>query len=127
MIDEGFYFFERASFGELRGYRKLLLSQQEQQSLLDNNTRERLGVFNPPSGLSSSDYSGMFLSEFLKARQQTREQDVPTIPFVVTVQIGNSESLNEVSIIEKDNMFLYWENPMLVDQFKEYSKIYLSE
>lgn len=127
MIDDSFYFFEKGSFGELRGYRKLQISQQEQQSLLDNNTRERLSAFNPPLGLSPSDYSGMFLTEFLKARQQTREQDVPAIPFVITVQIGNSESLNEVSIIEKDNMFLYWENPMLVDQFKEYSKIYLSE
>lgn len=57
MIDEGFYFFDNGSIGELRGFRRVKVSQDEQQRLLDNNSREKMYAFTPPSGLSPAEYN----------------------------------------------------------------------
>lgn len=127
MIDEGFFFLDNGSIGEIIGFNKLQFSSYEEEHILNNNTRERLNTFNPPAGLSISEYSGMFLDAFLTARKETREQDKPTTPFIVTVQIGNSESVKELDIIENNKMFSHWENPQFVSQFRECSKKYLSE
>lgn len=126
MIETGFYFLDNGSIGEIHGFRKIKISEQEKQHLLDSNTRERMSGFNPPSGLSPSEYSNMFVSEFLKARNETNK-DQPVVPFSVSVQVGNSESLSELHIIENNELFSHWQDSDLVLRFKEISKKYLSE
>lgn len=126
MFDDGFYFFDKGSIGELQGYKKIQPSPQEEQRLLDHNTREKIGLFNPPPGLSPSEYSGMFMDAFMKARNETQNGESPTIPFVVTVQVGNSESLREIETIEKHYLFSHWEQPRLAEDFKFASRKFLN-
>jgi hypothetical protein len=127
MIDNEFYFFDKGSFGELRGYRKVKIPTDVQQSMLDDNTRTRLHSFSPPPGLSPGEYGAMFTDAFLKARSASNEQPLPTQLFVIDVQVGNSESLNEIHIIENHELFSHWENDQVVQQFKVFSNKYLSE
>lgn len=126
-FDEGFFFLDKGSIGEIRGFRKIPIDPHTQQSLLDSNTRERLNMFDPPPGLSSADYSTLFAQSFMKARSDIQEQELNVVQFSVTIQVGNAESLQEISIIENNSLFSRWENPDFMKQFKELSNIYLSE
>jgi hypothetical protein len=127
MIDEAFFFLDNGAFGEIRGFRKIQIPENEKQQLLDNNTRVHLSTFDPPSGLSPAEYSAMFQNEFLKARQKTRDQTPDIISFSVSVQVGNSESLREINIIENHKLFSHWEDENFVNNFKNLSKKYLGE
>lgn len=129
MIEEGFFFFDNGAFGELVGFKKIKLSPEEEQKLLDINTREiTYGAFDPPKGLSPEEYSGIFMETFLKARNKCKdEQESMTEQFTLNVQVGNSESLAEIHIIEKHPLFSHWQQPELVEKFKHFSIKYISQ
>jgi hypothetical protein len=125
MIDEGFYFFDNGSFGEIRGFKLYELPDSDKQILKDENSRTALSSFEPPKGLSPSEYTSLFQAEFQKSRRQIDEEQIK-IPFIVQVQVGNSESLAELEMYEQNPKFLGWEQPDIVQMFKTYSNNYLN-
>ena len=100
------------------------LSDIEKDNLIDKQVRERGNTFDAPSGLSVEDYSTLFMSQFLKDRQSSRDQ---FNNFIVKVrvsemfQVGNIECNNRIKQIESLEDFDSWENPGLVEYFKQAS------
>lgn len=60
----------------------------------------------------------MFMDQFLKSRDETNNKTPQVVPFVITVQVGNSESIKEIEDIEKHFLFSHWEQPEIVKLFK---------
>lgn len=125
MLNEGFLLLEKGAIGELRGFRRIDIPHDVKQRIKDSNTRERINTFSPPQGLTPSEYSALFTSAFLKARADSDAQETPLKLFTTVVQIGNSESLDEIHKIENDSRFSHWENSDFVENFKKVSKTYI--
>jgi hypothetical protein len=97
--------------------------------LVDEQTRNIVqDTFNPPLGLSPAEYSILFTNHFLKTREKSREfidKNSKVSRFKILSQIGNRECLSELENIESSENFDSWENPSLVNYFKEITKQYL--
>jgi hypothetical protein len=106
--------------------KKVEIPDDEKQKLLDSQTRELGNTFDPPPGLSSNEYSNLFLNHFLKARSQSREiiekSGETRVRIREDFQIGNQECLDELLRIETLPNFEAWENPHLVDFFRQTSE-----
>lgn len=100
------------------------LSDAEKDILVDKQMRERGSTFDAPPGLSVEEYSTMFMNQFLKDRQSSRDQ---FNNFVIKVrvseqfQVGNIECVNRIKQLESSSDFDSWENPGLVEYFKQAS------
>jgi hypothetical protein len=108
------------------------LDSNVEQVLIDRQTREiTQDTFNPPPGLSPSEYSQMFMQHFMKTRQKSREiidvNKQKLTRYRVLLQMGNLGCLEDVRKTESDPNFHSWENPSLLDYFKQISKEYLYE
>jgi hypothetical protein len=103
--------------------------ENEQQAFLDNYSRETGGMFNPPPGLSPGEYSEMFVSHFLKTRKAARELIEKGSEKLIRVrdsfQVGDAESISELSKIQNDPKFHSWENPSIVEYFRNISNMHL--
>jgi chaperonin cofactor prefoldin len=86
-------------------------------------------TFNPPAGLSPSQYTDLFMAHFMKSRRDANEfieeNSQITKRIRESFQVGNQECLNEIEKIENSEAFYKWENPEFVKIFKEISKMYL--
>jgi hypothetical protein len=106
--------------------RKIEIPEEDQQRFLDSQTRELGNTFEPPPGLSSQEYSNLFLNHFLKARSQSRElidkNSETRIRVREDFQVGNQECLDELLRIQMLPNFESWENPHLVDFFRQVSE-----
>jgi len=100
------------------------LSDTEKDNLIDRQVRERGNTFDAPPCLSVEEYSTMFMNQFLKDRQLSRDQ---FNNFIIKVrvsekfQIGNIECINRIKQLEDSADFDSWENPGLVEYFKQAS------
>ena len=105
---------------------KANIPDAEKQRFLDRQTNEMNGMFDPPPGLSPTEYSNLFMNHFLKSREKSRDLIDKNSTVKVRVsemfQIGNRECLDQISRIESSSNFHSWENPSLVDSFKYLSK-----
>lgn len=108
--------------------KKVEISDEDRQKFIDRQTREFGNVFNPPSGLTSDQYSALFLNHFMKSRNESRdliESSEIKIRHRSLFQVGNLECFNDVIKIESSPDFDRWENPSIVLWFKELSSNYL--
>lgn len=100
------------------------LSDAEKDSLIDKQVRERGNTFDAPPGLSVEEYSTLFMNQFLKDRQSSRDQ---FNNFIIKVrvseqfQVGNVECINRIKQLESSSDFDSWENPGLMEYFKQAS------
>jgi hypothetical protein len=94
--------------------------------IVDSNTRGILqDTFNPPPGLTPAEYSLLFTQHFMKTREKSREiieNDKNLVRVRVLSQVGNIECLDELQKIEASLDFQRWENPSIVEFFREISK-----
>lgn len=101
------------------------LSDLEQDQIVDKQTREMGSTFNPPPGLSPSEYSSLFVNQFMKNRSDARDQfnnfKIKT-RMAETFQVGNQECIDMVAKIEKSPDFDSWENPGYLNYLIELSK-----
>lgn len=105
------------------------LDPSVEQSIIDEYSRSMVqDTFNPPPGLSPSEYSQLFLQHFTKTREKSRElieNDVKVYRYSMLCQVGNLECMNELTKVENSSAFHRWENSSMVDFFKEISNQYL--
>ena len=116
-----FYYFTKEEIQIDPSYQEFAVDQQSRDILQD--------TFNPPPGLSPSEYSQLFMNHFMKTREKTREH-LEENRFRITryrtlSQLGNSECLRDLENIEKSPNFKSWENEAMVSYFRELSKQYL--
>jgi hypothetical protein len=100
------------------------LSDTEKDNLIDKQVRERGNTFDAPPGLSVDEYSTMFMNQFLKNRQDSRDQFnnfMIKVRIGESFQVGNLECVNRLKQIESLSEFDSWENPGLVEYFKQIS------
>lgn len=105
--------------------KKVTISDEEEQKLLDSQTRELNSTFSPPSGLSAGDYSSMFLEHFMKARRDAKNIVQSSTEMRIRnrelFQLGNRECVDSLQKIESSHDFDSWENPSIVDYFRQLS------
>ena len=99
------------------------IPDEHRQKFLDRQSRELTGLFDPPPGLNPAEYSALFVSHFMKSRQESREiidkaseqlQHYSTI-----VQVGNKECVDELNKIESAPEFKGWGNDRFwVEEFR---------
>jgi len=100
------------------------LSDIEKDNLVDKQVRERGNTFDAPPGLSVEEYSTLFMNQFLKDRQSSRDQFnnfIIKVRVAEKFQAGNMECMNRIKQLESSKDFDSWENPGLVDYFKQIS------
>ena len=107
------------------------LDPQVEDNLVDMQTREiSSNTFDPPPGLSPGEYSQLFMTHFMKSRQKSREiitkGNERIIRYKVLVQVGNPECLADLANTEKMSDFKQWENPSMIDYFRQISNEYLN-
>ena len=128
MNSEDFYSFEPYSIGIVNYFRNCQkrISEEEEQSLLDNNTREYSNTFRPPPGLNPNEYSALFTEHYSKSRMKSREiienSGITQEKVELTIQVGNSECLEEILSISRSPNFIKWENPGFMEYFIAVSK-----
>jgi hypothetical protein len=103
-----------------------------EQTIIDNETRGVVqDTFNPPAGLTPTEYSQLFIQHFMKTRTKTREiideNKKKLVRYRILSQVGNLECLQELEKVGKLHDFHSWENPTIVDFFKTLTKKYLNE
>lgn len=128
------YQLDNGAIWEFHYYLKevMKLDPNVEQVLIDRQTREiSQDTFNPPPGLTPSEYSQMFMQHFMKTRQKSREivdeNKQKLTRYRVLLQMGNLECLEDIIKTENDLSFHSWENPSLLDYFKQLSNEYLHE
>ena len=103
---------------------KAKIDSNVKQKLLDSQTNIISSTFNPPPGLSPEEYSTMFSAFYLKTRDKAKSLIEETSTIINDhFQLGEESSLSEIEKIEKSIDFIKWENPYLVDYFKNLSSI----
>jgi hypothetical protein len=125
---------EKGAIWEFYYYTKevIEINPNLEQVLIDNETRSiTQDTFNPPVGLSPSEYSQLFIQHFMKTRQKSREiideNKQKLTRYKVLSQVGNFECLEDLNKTESLSNFHSWENPSLIEYFRELSKKYLYE
>lgn len=128
------YQLEKGSIWEFHYYVKevLELDPNVEQTLIDRQTREiTQDTFSPPPGLTPGEYSQLFMQHFMKTRQKSREivdeNKQKLTRYRVLLQMGNLECLEDIMKTESASDFHSWENPSLLEYFKQVSKEYLYE
>jgi hypothetical protein len=101
------------------------LNDLEKDIIIDKQVRNMGSTFDPPPGLTPEEYSGLFMNQFLKNRNDARDHfnDFKMkIRVAETFQIGNQECIDRISQIEKSQDFDSWENPSYLNYLLELSK-----
>ena len=103
--------------------KKINVDDAKKQDFIDHQTREMTSTFSPPSGLSSDEYSSLFMNHFLKARDESRklldDSSILKVRYSSMFQVGNKECLDYMAKLESDDNFAGWENPSIVEYFKK--------
>ena len=108
------------SMGQVSYRKKKYMSEEQKQKALSEFTKRRFSDYiNRLSMNSIGQVEPM--NTFSKARSEAHE-DIESFlgSEVVTVwiQVGQKESIDNISNIEKNEDFLGWENPHFIDVFK---------
>jgi hypothetical protein len=109
---------------------KMEIDPIQGQRFIDSQTRELTNTFDPPKGLSPAQYSELFVQHFTKSREESfkilDDSLKNNFKYGIVVQVGNKECLDEIEKLEKDPHFQGWENPELVNYFKNISQLSLN-
>jgi hypothetical protein len=123
MMNEDFFALIPGAIGEIIYYKSVDVESdpKNNQNFVDEMSREILYAFQPPKGLSSSEYTVLFQNEFIKARQRSLEdlRKSKICRFSVLTQVANAECLEEIERIETDPDFKGWENESFVKELKK--------
>ena len=122
-----FFDLENGSFGKLYYYKKVEISPDQERSFVDQQARMLSRTFDPPIGLSSDEYSSLFLNHYIKSRNESKkalEQGSSERDYI-DAQIGNRESIQEIESLERSKEFERWENPEMVKYLLNFSKSFL--
>jgi hypothetical protein len=110
---------------------KIEISSKFQEAFLNDQTREQVNMFDPPPGLSPSDYSALFVSHFMKSRTKSHEEleksSYRKFRYRTLVQIGNRECVDDIIKTRDSENFDSWENPYIIQSFLDISKEFLNE
>ena len=117
--------FEKNSIIEIVYYTKKFIEvdNSTKEKFVDKQSRVNMSMFSPPPGLSSHEYSGMFVNHFFKSRKDANDHLEKTIDSIETkniemFQIGNQECIDYLRKIENSTDFKRWENPNLIEFIK---------
>jgi hypothetical protein len=105
---------------------KIIISAKFQEAFIDDQTREQVNMFDPPPGLSHSEYSALFVNHFMKSRTKSQEEleksSYQKFRYRTLVQVGNLECVEDITNTENNENFDSWENPYIVQSFLDISK-----
>ena len=126
------YELENGAIWELFYFTKedIVLDSSTEQTLIDQNSRQILqDSFDPPIGLSPGEYSLLFMQHFMKTRERSREivgeNNKKQTRWRIFSQVGNRECLQDIYDTESLLNFDSWENPSMIEFFKNLSSQYL--
>ena len=128
------YNFEKGAIWEVFYLTKedVILEPNLEQTLVDEDSRKILqDTFDPPPGLTPSDYSVLFMQHFMKTREKSREMigknNKKYTRWKMLTQLGNRECLQDLYNTELLTNFDSWENPTMIEFFKNLSAQYLND